>query len=233
MNHKLESLAGWYTSEQLDIDKIMIGFRFNSNSEFFTGKTCLEIGPADGVMSSLLKNEFESLHLLEGSQTLLNQIPDYPNVKKFCSMVEDFESTEQYDTIILEHVLEHIEHPQTALRKIKKWLKPGGRFIVGVPNALSFHRMIGVKMGLLATPYSLNDRDKELGHYRVYDPETLQKELRDAGFDQLIHSGGVFFKCLSNKQIHDFCTPEMIEGFYQLGKDFQKNAAEIFVVVSH
>jgi len=102
--------------------------------------------------------------------------------------------------------------------------------IVGVPNAKSFHRLAAVKMGLLKSEYELNNRDIELGHYRVYDILMLQNELINAGY-KICYKGGVFFKPLSNKQIQDNWNAEMIEAFYELGKDFQENTAEIFVVV--
>jgi hypothetical protein len=42
--------------------------------------------------------------------------------------------------------------------------------------------------------------------------------------------GGVFFKPLTNQQIQDHWTEEMIQGFYELGKDFPEYAAELYAV---
>ena len=42
--------------------------------------------------------------------------------------------------------------------------------------------------------------------------------------------GGVFMKPLSNGQIEEHWTDEMIEAFFELGQEFPENAAEIFAV---
>jgi hypothetical protein len=42
--------------------------------------------------------------------------------------------------------------------------------------------------------------------------------------------GGVFFKPLSNGQIEEHWSKEMIQGFYELGKDFPGLSAEIYAV---
>ena len=42
--------------------------------------------------------------------------------------------------------------------------------------------------------------------------------------------GGVFFKPLSNGQIQENWTEEMIQGFFELGKDFPEYAADIYAV---
>ena len=51
---------------------------------------------------------------------------------------------------------------------------------MGVPNGHSIHRLVAVKMGLLKDPCELNQRDKSLGHRRIYTPETLRKDIEAA-----------------------------------------------------
>lgn len=101
--------------------------------------------------------------------------------------------------------------------------------IVGVPNAHSLHRLIGVKMGLLADPTELNERDRSVGHRRVYTPDSFAQELKDARL-RVIHLGGVFLKPLSNQQIQDTWDDALKEAFYELGMDFPRHAAELFAV---
>ena len=232
MSRNLDLSALWYNAEQLDIDKTMIRYRYQSILPYFRKGVALEVGPADGVMTRLLLDNFDALDLIDGSSELLNQIPVDPRIRKFCSLLENFEPPRRYDTIIMEHVLEHVEEPQAVLQRMIKWMNPDSVLIVGVPNALNFHRLAGAKMGLLPTPYSLNERDVKLGHYRVYDQSTLHGELQRAGFKKVIGQGGCFFKVLSNQQLETQCSTKMIEAFYELGKDFQNHAAEIFIVVS-
>ncbi len=231
LQEKIENLSEWYVKDQLNFDRILISYRYKTIREYFKKGIGLEMGSGDGVMTAMLKNDFEELDIVEGSSQLLEMIPNYDNVRKYCSLFEDFEPVRKYDTVIMEHILEHIETPIDVLAKTKAWLKSDGVVIIGVPNAKSFHRLAAVKMGLLESEYQLNDRDRALGHYRVYDWNSLRNDVEKAGY-KVKHIGGVFFKPVSNKQIEETWTPEMIEGFYQLGKDFQENAAEIFIVAT-
>lgn len=100
---------------------------------------------------------------------------------------------------------------------------------LGVPIGHSIHRLVAVKMGLLNDPCQLNSRDHALGHRRVYTPQTFRADIEKSGL-KVQESGGVYFKPLSNRQIQENWSEEMIRGFYELGKDFPEFAAEIYVV---
>ncbi len=227
----VEKSAEFYSKSFLQFDYKLADFAFQTLRPYFKGKVGLELGPASGYMTKSLVKEFEILHLVEGSERLLAQIPDYQNVTKFHSLFEVFNATIQYDTIIMSHVLEHIANPVLVLEKISNWLKKDGVFCVAVPNAKSLHRLVAKEMGILKNEYELNLRDHELGHYRVYDLEKLKEQIGQAGFN-IIDSGGYFLKPLSNSQIESNWTPEMIDGFYKVGRKFQENCAEIFVICS-
>ena len=225
---KINKSASFY-NKYLKLDYQLAEFGFEKIEPFIQGSLGLEIGPSNGYMTKSLVKKFKTLHLVEGSEYLLKQIPDYPNVVKFHSMLEDYESEVPYDTIIMSHVLEHTAHPEIVLKKIYGLLKPDGVFIVSVPNAKSIHRLVAVQMGLLSNEYELNQRDHELGHYRVYDLKILRSQLSHAGF-KVETSGGYFLKPLSNGQIEEYWSQEMIQGFNKVGEQFQEFCAEIFAV---
>lgn len=228
---RVDDSSNFYRESILGFDYQLAKYHFASLKPFFKGNIALELGPASGYMTKLLVDEFKTLHVLEGSESLLKEIPNYPNVTKFQSLFEDFITTQKYDSIIMSHVLEHIENPSVVLKKIYNWLADDGIFLVSVPNAKSIHRLVAVEMGMLTNEYELNSRDHELGHFRVYDMNTLSAQMIEAGF-KIHEKGGVFFKPLSNGQIEDNWTPEMIEGFYKIGKYFQENCADLFMVCS-
>jgi len=227
---RVERLSGWYLEEQLDFDKRLIRFRYQTLRPHLQGPEGLELGPAEGEMTQFLVADFDNLTVVEGSEDLLAQIPGHPNLTKIHSLFENFKPSVQFNTIIMEHILEHVHSPVPLLMKVKEWLMPGGQILIGVPNANPIHRLAAVKMGLLEKESDLNQRDYALGHRRVYTHETLRRDLDGAGLD-VIEMGGVLLKPLSNKQIQDNWTEEMIEGFYALGKDFPQNAAEIYAIV--
>ena len=230
-SQRVNDLAEWYTKEQLDFDKRMIRFRYETLKPYFLGPIGLEQGPAEGEMTQFLVHDFEFLTIVEGASELLNNIPERKNLTKIHSLFEDFNPSVRYNTIILEHILEHVDSPVELLACAKKWLAPDGKLLLGVPNGDSMHRLVAVKMGLLGHSCELNERDIALGHRRVYTPGTLQSDIDAAGL-HLEKIGGVFLKPLSNKQIQDNWDESMITGFYELGKDFPQNAAEIYAVCS-
>jgi len=63
----------------------------------------------------------------------------HPYVKKkiklFCGFIEDFESDELYDTIIITEVLEHCIDPLAILKKAKTLLARGGKIYITSPSS--------------------------------------------------------------------------------------------------
>ena len=227
---RIENCSKWYIEDQLDLDKTLIRFRYQSLKPYIQGPEGLELGPAEGQMTQFLLNDFHKLTVVDGSAELLDFIPDAPSLFKVHALFEGFDTDQRFNTVLMEHVLEHVEQPVSLLLRAKEWLAPGGRILVGVPNGHSIHRLVAVKMGLLKEPCELNTRDIALGHRRVYTRQTLKKDLELAGLSVII-MGGVFFKPLSNQQIQDHWTKDMIQGFYELGKDFPEYSAELYAVL--
>lgn len=230
-HERIESLSDWYLKEQLDFDKRLIRYRYETIKPKLVGSRGLELGPAEGEMTQFLVNDFDKLTIVEGAADLLAQIPESENLIKVHALFEEFQPDHLFDSIILEHILEHVEDPVGLLGRVKKWMAPKGRLFLGVPNGNSIHRLVAVKMGLLKNPCQLNARDHALGHRRIYTPDTFRADIERGGL-KILEIGGVFFKPLSSGQIQESWTEEMIQGFYELGKDFPEYAAVIYAVCS-
>lgn len=226
---RVESLAGWYLKDQLDFDKTLIQMRYQTIKPLLRGSRCLELGCAEGEMTQYFVDDFDQLTIVDGSAALLGEIPDRDKLVKVHSLFEDFDPEKPFDSIILEHVLEHVDDPVALLKRVSSWLAPDGKLFLGVPNGNSIHRLVAVKMGLLDQPCQLNSRDHSLGHRRVYTPLSFRKDIEKSGLN-IQEMGGVFFKPLSNGQIEEHWSKEMIQGFYELGKDFPELSAEIYAV---
>lgn len=226
---RVEGISKWYFEEQLDIDKRLIRFRFQNMEAHLVGPEGLELGPAEGEMTQYLLKQFDRLTTVDGAAALLARIPEAPNLVKVHALFEDFRPNQDFNTIIADHIMEHIEHPVSLLRRMTEWLAKKGRIVVGVPNGNSIHRLVAVKMGLLKHPCELNARDVALGHRRVYTSDSLKRDLAAGGL-RIVETGSVFFKPLSHQQIQDHWTEEMINGFFELGKDFPEYGAELYAV---
>jgi 2-polyprenyl-3-methyl-5-hydroxy-6-metoxy-1,4-benzoquinol methylase len=163
-------------------------------------KKALELGPAEGEMTQFLATDFEHLTIVEGSLELINKIPNRGNIKKLNSLFEEFKPEEVFDSIIMNHILEHANNPVALLSRAKKWLAPNGKIFLGVPNRNSIHRLVAVKMGILENPCQLNSRDIALGHRRVYTTATFRQHLEISGLD-VLQIEGVF---LNPSQINRF-----------------------------
>ncbi len=74
-----------------------------------------------------------------------------------------------FDVVTCLDVLEHIDSETTALRTIKKLLRPGGRLIMTVP----------------AYPWLFSYWDEMSGHYRRYSRDHLLRVLRKTGLEPI------------------------------------------------
>ena len=230
MNEEIRvSRAAEFYSIESEFDQELILYRFKTLQKLLVGSSCLELGPGSGVMTKLLSQHFDTLTVVEGSQQLIDELLDLVNMEKVCSLFEEYETDKKFDSIVIEHVIEHVDNPREILARTKKWLSPNGRVYVGVPNANSIHRQAAVHMSLLDKTTDLNQRDLDFGHRRVYDKDSLAIEIKAAGL--VPHEfRGVFLKPLSNGQINENWSKDMWDGFYKLGDDYPDLCAEILFV---
>ncbi len=193
----------------------------------------LEMGPAEGVMTDLLCDDFEDYTIVEGAQKFVDFIKSrHPKVKCYCSLFESFLPERTYDNILLGHVLEHVENPVNILKICKKWLSNGGIILAAVPNSESIHRLAAVEMGLLSRTDELNERDIRHGHRRVYNWNSFMKDFTSAGL-KIEHGGGYWLKPISIPQMEKDWSVDMLKAFLKLGERFPENAAEMYVVASN
>jgi 2-polyprenyl-3-methyl-5-hydroxy-6-metoxy-1,4-benzoquinol methylase len=226
----LTDVSSWYKNTNWGFYTKIVWYSYVSIKPFFHGVHCLEMGPADGEMTRFLKDDFEKLTVVDASEAYVEAAKKLgKNVDGYTNLFEEFAPKERYDTIIMSHVLEHVQDPVQVLERAKSWLAPGGRIIAVVPNADSLHRRLGVKLGMLQAETDLNDQDKEIGHRRVYTREALDRDIRACGL-QSINKGGIFLKLLSNTQMLTFDDQKLIDAMFELGKDFPQHCSEIYAV---
>jgi len=208
-----------------------IRYSFEIAQRYLVGDSILELGPAEGVMSELLASAGKKMTLVEGSGRFCDSLRQrFPDANVVHCLFEEFESTQEFDNIILGHVLEHVQDPVDILSRARKWLKPRtGRLFAAVPNARSLHRQAAVIMGLLKSEDALNEMDVHHGHRRVFNPESFRNTFLQAGF-QIEIFGGYWMKPVSNRQIETTWSAEMLDAFMRLGERYPDIAGEIYVV---
>lgn len=210
----------------------MINYSYELLLRNIRGNRLLEMGPAEGVMTERLISLDKALTVVEGSSSFCESLRlRFPDINVVHSLFEDYQPDTQFDTIVLGHVLEHVEDPVDILRRAKNWLAPKGCIFAAVPNARSIHRQAAVLMGLLPQEDALNDADLHHGHRRVFNPESFRSAFSRAGLHIDVF-GGYWLKPVSNAQIESDWTAEMVDAFMRLGERYPDIAGEIYVVAS-
>jgi 2-polyprenyl-3-methyl-5-hydroxy-6-metoxy-1,4-benzoquinol methylase len=215
------------------INTQIVHHAFKIFKRHITGQTLLELGPAEGVMTDLLVTLGKKITIVEGAASFCDDLRQrHPTLAVHHSLFEEFQPQEQFDTIIMGQVLEHLDSPVTLLRCAREWLAPNGVLLATVPNSRSLHRQAAVLMGLLSFEEELNETDRHHGHKRVYNPETFRRDFLQAGY-QIDLFGGFFIKPLSNTQIEQTWTSAMIDSFLQLGERYPDISAALYIVARH
>ncbi len=213
------------------VNEDSIKYCFLIFKRWLTGKSILELGPAEGVMTELLVQTGKKLTVVEGSELFCNNLRRrFPEITVIHSLFENFETEESFDNIVMSHVLEHVIDPVDILKKAKGWLNPGGRILASVPNARSLHRQAGVLMGLLPVEDALNEMDIHHGHRRVFTPETFRAIFLQAGL-KIEFFGGYWLKPLPNALLESW-PKDMLYAYMQLGERYPDIAAEIYVIAT-
>lgn len=134
------------------------------------GHRVLEVGAGIGAVTA---------HIADGREVVANDVApsceqalhdrfdEHPNVRVEGGDLRILGLQEQFDSVLMVNVLEHIADDVDALRGLSGLLVPGGNIVVYVP-ALN---------GL----YGPND--KKVGHYRRYSVWRLREVFREAGLE--------------------------------------------------
>jgi 2-polyprenyl-3-methyl-5-hydroxy-6-metoxy-1,4-benzoquinol methylase len=132
------------------------------------GKNVLEVGSGDrGFTNQIVKNSnnLERLLSIEPSSRLLELYKDTYSFPKSVSFenLDLFDLSPEkhgkFDTIIMVHVLEHIEKDNSAIEHLYNMLSNNGYLLIIVPA--------------LQKLYSVHD--KKLGHFRRYNKKQIKK----------------------------------------------------------
>ncbi len=226
----IDEVAKWYKTD--GFNQTLAAYGIQEMERFFVGKSVLEIAPADGFYTQHLLGQFSSVTCIEASSDYCKILRNRygSDIVLYEGFVEEVELDSTYDMIVCSHMLEHVPDPIKVLMQLSRWMHKDSRLIISVPNANSIHRIVAVQMGMLSHVKELNETDKKLGHYRVYDHNDLIGHVLSAGLE-VDFVGGVFLKVLSNGQLEQW-DETTIEGFYKAGKQLPQYCADILLVCS-
>lgn len=159
-----------------------IGSGLGNISKFFLEEgTAITLSDTDNFYIQKLKDEFPAAKVL----SINLEHPDFSNEYK--------KLLNEYDTVFLLNVLEHINHDDEAIKNCHQLLKTGGSLIILTPAYPSFYSKM----------------DKELHHFRRYRRKELAAKVLNNGFmiKKIFHfnvlgaAGWLYGKILGFKKI--------------------------------
>ena len=128
----------------------------------------LEVGAGIGCTVKVFENAgFAAEGIDPGGEFLRYSKENLHTNVKVCSLY-DLPEQQQFDAVLLVHVIEHLRSPKEALQHIAGLIKPGGMFYVECPN--------------LQAPFARRSKLFHTAHIHNYVPSTLQMLAEACGF---------------------------------------------------
>lgn len=129
----------------------------------------LEIGVGSG---SFLNSAREAGFEVKGcdlSKALCRNVENKYNIDMHCGYLGDISDSEQFDVVVMNHVLEHVNQPVEFLNAVKRLMKVDGVLHIAVPNLDCYEAMLPGWTSY--EPY----------HLSYFKPKVLSKAINNAG----------------------------------------------------
>jgi 2-polyprenyl-3-methyl-5-hydroxy-6-metoxy-1,4-benzoquinol methylase len=129
---------------------------------------CLDAGSSSGEFVYLLKSRNHDAQGVEANIPYAEYSQSELKIRVSISPFSEFKTEERFDLITMFHVLEHLEYPIRDLSHFGNLLKPGGYFVIEVPNILY--------------PDMAFSHKWHPGHLFSFSAQTLSLLMQKAGF---------------------------------------------------
>lgn len=208
--------------EDIDIEDLMQIHSFvKIREKIGSSKKVLDLGVGTGTFLNQLTKYYDDITVLEGSNKLIEKFQiKFSKVNFINELFENFKPEVKFDCVLALHVFEHVDAPDILSEIVSNWLTDSGKLIVVVPNKNSFHRQLGVTMGLHENLDDLSNRDKLVGHLRVYDFDSLENLFQKNYFIE--DRFGYFLKAVPNSLMTDY-PEDVLIGLTKLSLNLDPN----------
>ena len=160
----------------------------------------LDLGCASGIMGQKLLEAGKAAEVV-GAEIFPAAAAEAEKVyrKVYLGDVEemDFDYQNYFDYVICGDVLEHLKDPYKIMQRISRWLKPGGKVLICVPNVRNYRLLTDLVFRGKCEYVSAGILDKT--HFRFFTRSSCRSMVEEAGFktchEQMIIEGPkkVFF----------------------------------------
>lgn len=162
-------------------DKERLVFTYlKDNIDFFsdTNKTILHMAPEPNLSKQFLAHKFKEYicgdYFAPGYENV------YPSYVKNINILNIPYKNEYFDTIICNHVLEHVEDDIKGMSEIFRVLKKGGFAILQVPISYKLDKTY--ENSNITDPKAREESFGQRDHVRIYGPDYVDR-LKSVGFD--------------------------------------------------
>lgn len=137
----------------------------------------LDIGCGTGWTTRVYADHGFEVMGLEPSQVRADYARKHYGIEVVCDYIENAEFDNEFDVVVLRHIVEHFADPGMVLRKIRGFLKKDGVVLVVVPNINCLGRYLFETRWAWVLPW----------HCNFFTPGSLQKLLQREGFATVEH----------------------------------------------
>jgi len=228
--------------EALPFEDVQSRFRkrkIGESLERYQPRALLEIGCGlDPIFNHY--SGFEHCTVVEPAQRFVaaarRQASDRPEISVIASTLEDAYQTvsvRHYDFILASSLLHEIEEPGPILDIVRSLCNTSTIVHINVPNALSFHRLLAVAMGITPSAYARSATQMRMQQYQTFDTATLANLASRHGFS-VVDKGTFFIKPFTHAQMahlqaSGLMTEQMLVGLYTLSEQFPEHGSEIWM----
>ena len=135
----------------------------------------LDIGCGTGWTSAFWRDNGFDVTGLEPSAARRTVAQEKYGIPVIGSYLEEVEIEEQYDLVILRHIIEHFEEPRDLLEKAARFVAPDGLLLVIVPNIKCLGRYLFDTHWTWVLPW----------HCNFFSPRSLQVLVQSVGFNNI------------------------------------------------
>jgi len=188
--------------------------RVNFVKKYISKKSkVLEIGSGHGFFLQAIKNEGYQISGIEISKEKKRILKKVTNAEIFdVDLVKQTPNIQKVNAIVLFHVLEHIEKPVNFLKNLKNLLRKNGRIIIEVPNSDDL---------FLRENQAYQKWYWQLAHISYFNPNTLKKSLKIAGYKQIEMYGIQRYSVENMFNWKLIGSPQLDNPTYDLEKNYQ------------
>jgi len=165
-----DSRKGFFALVYQQVRKYTLGRKYAMISKFQSQGEILDIGCATGqFLNYMAKHGWKTTGIEPDEQTRKRAISEF-RLEVFSEEKLNVFPKESFDVITMWHVLEHVSDLNGRIAQIKNLLKPGGTFIVAVPNANAMDAKI------YGTYWAAYDLPRHLYHFTEKDMKLLMNK---------------------------------------------------------